>query len=120
MMRFKAQDGQFVLGSNQLVTVTGQTDDEGDWLNVTDQDGQSGSVPAGFLIEIESEHPQPAPPPVSTSDDLQDRSPDPPQPTNDAVGPAKTPSQPHLTDIPGKKLSCYQAKKSAIDTNPLS
>ncbi|KAA1088361.1 hypothetical protein PGT21_003689 [Puccinia graminis f. sp. tritici] len=103
MMRFKAQDGQFVLGSNQLVTVTGQTDDEGDWLDVTDQDGRSGSVPAGFLIEIEPEHPHPAPLPsipLSTSDDLQDRSPDPPKPTNDAAGPVKTPSQPHLTDIP--------------------
>ncbi|OAV94130.1 hypothetical protein, variant [Puccinia triticina 1-1 BBBD Race 1] len=53
LMRFKAQDGQFVLGSNQLVTVTGQTDDEGDWLSVTDRDGGSGSVPAGFLIEIQ-------------------------------------------------------------------
>ncbi|KAI7933104.1 hypothetical protein MJO28_017820 [Puccinia striiformis f. sp. tritici] len=111
LMRFKAQDGQFVLGNNQLVTVTGQTDDEGDWLDVTNEEGGSGSVPAGFLIEVEpaeahqeahqeiQQPPQPIPVPVPAAVP-QVPSPDPPKPPSDPVESVKTPAQPHPVDIP--------------------
>lgn len=53
LMRFKAQDGQFVLALNQVVTVTAPTDEDGDWVDVTDAEGHSGSVPVGFLVKME-------------------------------------------------------------------
>ncbi|KAH9824140.1 hypothetical protein DFH28DRAFT_944641 [Melampsora americana] len=55
MMRFKAQDGQFVLSPDQVVTVTAITDEDGDWVNVENDEGQSGSVPSGFLVAIEDQ-----------------------------------------------------------------
>lgn len=55
MMRFKAQDGQFVLSPDQVVTVTATTDEDGDWVNVENDEGQSGSVPSGFLVAIEGQ-----------------------------------------------------------------
>lgn len=58
LMRFKAQDGQFVLSPNAMVTVNGATDDDGDWVNVTSDDGQSGSVPSGFLVEVDEPIPE--------------------------------------------------------------
>ncbi|KAG0148767.1 hypothetical protein CROQUDRAFT_131670 [Cronartium quercuum f. sp. fusiforme G11] len=55
LMRFKAQDGQFVLSPNTMVTVTAPTDEDGDWVNVTSEDGQSGSVPSGFLVQFDDD-----------------------------------------------------------------
>lgn len=102
-MRFKAQDGQFVLANDQVVTVTGTTDDEGDWLNVTGQQGASGSVPAGFLVQIEPDHHQEetqqlldqAIPAVS-----KEQSPDPLKPSNDPIQLVTASPQPHQAEIP--------------------
>ncbi|MBW0460878.1 hypothetical protein O181_000593 [Austropuccinia psidii MF-1] len=55
LMRFKAQDGQFVLNTNAIVTVKGQADDDGDWLLVCDDQGVTGTVPSGFLVQIDAQ-----------------------------------------------------------------
>ncbi|PLW24517.1 hypothetical protein PCASD_07441 [Puccinia coronata f. sp. avenae] len=95
LMRFKAQDGQFILGNNQIVTVTGTTDEDGDWLDVMDQEGGSGSVPAGFLVEIEpdadqeTQHQQLPIPPAAASIP-QAESLDPIKQSNEPVEPIKT------------------------------
>jgi hypothetical protein len=107
LMRFKAQDGQFILGNNQIVTVTGTTDEDGDWLDVMDQEGGSGSVPAGFLVEIEpdadqeTQHQQLPIPPAAASIP-QAESLDPIKQSNEPVEPIKTLNKHQPAPISGK------------------
>ncbi|KAG0141022.1 hypothetical protein CROQUDRAFT_718371 [Cronartium quercuum f. sp. fusiforme G11] len=56
LMRFKAQDSQFVSSPDMMVTITASTDEDGDWVNVTSKDGQSGPVPSGFLVQLDDDN----------------------------------------------------------------
>lgn len=96
-MRFKAQDGLFVLDPDQTVTVTAPTDPDAEWLNVTNAQGGSGSVPAGFLVDIDDDASHDIQPPVKPPDPIsgsQSQQSDHPNPSNDLPESIKPSGQP--------------------------